>query len=160
MLTQTLKKRYAFPALAKSGAGIDNPQEPRALARSHKGALFLCLLFMVGFSVHLRVAAFRGAVLSTPISPPPYLVQNFISWWKQLPNSGVAAMYDASRLLDIQDDLDRLLSQTGALVNTLIANDHFTRLDKTSLSELLWLVSERMRDIAVANTKLRTEVMQ
>ena len=55
--------------------------------------------------------------------------------------------------VDAQDNFDRLLSQTKALVLMITANDNFMSIDKREVANALWLVMDRLDDIGEAFPK-------
>ena len=53
-----------------------------------------------------------------------------------------------SDFLAIQDDFDRLLSQTKAILYALTTNGDIDVLDKDIITDALWLVQDRLDDMA------------
>tara|TARA_R110000823_G_scaffold295470_3_gene415244 strand:- start:461 stop:769 length:309 start_codon:yes stop_codon:yes gene_type:complete len=50
---------------------------------------------------------------------------------------------------DSYDDFDRLLTQTKSLVDFMVGNDNIEGFPKEQISNLLWLVSDRLGDMQV-----------
>ncbi|MAD75397.1 MAG: hypothetical protein CML20_11505 [Rheinheimera sp.] len=50
---------------------------------------------------------------------------------------------------DSYDDFDRLLTQTKSLVDFMIGNDNMEGFSMEQISNLLWLVSDRLGDMQV-----------
>lgn len=48
---------------------------------------------------------------------------------------------------DSYDDFDRLLTQTKSLVDFMVGNDNIEGFPKEQISNLLWLVSDRLGDM-------------
>lgn len=53
----------------------------------------------------------------------------------------------ALQTLEALDNLDRFTSQAQAVVNCLLANDHFKDLSPKLVADSLWLVMDRLNDI-------------
>ncbi len=52
--------------------------------------------------------------------------------------------------IQAQDDFNRLLSQTKALLLVLTANDNFMHIDKQEVANALWLAMDRVNDLGEA----------
>lgn len=55
------------------------------------------------------------------------------------------------RFLEAQDDFDRLLSQTKALLLAVTANDNFEYLNKHTVANSLWLALDRLDDLEASS---------
>ncbi|MFD2177762.1 hypothetical protein [Veronia pacifica] len=53
----------------------------------------------------------------------------------------------AKNTQEIQDDINRMLAQANALIDTLCVDDQYRTIDITTLSNALWLLSDRITDI-------------
>ncbi|RXJ70782.1 hypothetical protein CS022_22420 [Veronia nyctiphanis] len=60
-------------------------------------------------------------------------------------------------LHSLQEDIDRLVFQSKALVITLSAQDQFKSLTDETLSSALWLLNDRLNDIDQACQRLFEE---
>lgn len=53
----------------------------------------------------------------------------------------------ANNSLDYQEEINRLVSQTKALLLTLTAQDQFKTLHEQTIADALWLLTDRLSDI-------------
>jgi len=63
---------------------------------------------------------------------------------------------DFSQFLDSQDDFDRLMAQSKALLTALLSDDSYKDLDATVIGNLLWLIDDRLSGVRAANNQIVT----
>ncbi|MFD2176933.1 hypothetical protein [Veronia pacifica] len=51
--------------------------------------------------------------------------------------------------LDLQNDIDRMLSQSIAVLDSLSFEDQFKCLPTNTIASVLWLLSDRLREIEI-----------
>jgi hypothetical protein len=59
-------------------------------------------------------------------------------------------------ILDIQNDFDRYMAQTRAVLASLISDNNFEHLNPEHTSSALWLVLDRLEDLSTANQAIVT----
>ncbi|MDD1795117.1 hypothetical protein LRP50_18470 [Enterovibrio sp. ZSDZ42] len=59
--------------------------------------------------------------------------------------------------LEIQNDINRMLAQANALIDMLCVDDQYRTIDAATLSNALWLLSDRITDIDHACQQLFKE---
>lgn len=62
--------------------------------------------------------------------------------------------------MDDVDNLDRLMTQSKSLVNFMVANDNMDGLKFQTISDLLWMLGDRLNDIEAAQAKLLRRFQQ
>jgi translation initiation factor 6 (eIF-6) len=63
----------------------------------------------------------------------------------------------AKTTLSLQSDIDRLVTQTQALMALLIANDQFKSLNPDLLGDVLWIAADRIDEVKQACNQLFEE---
>jgi hypothetical protein len=154
-LTLVGQKPYSSPAPAITGVGISTLHS-RAHRRSSK-RLFYAHSFMVGL-----FRAFRRAVLligSTNLFKPATLSLStergslsIIRRTTMANRTQISTNYRG--YISAQDDLHRLITQSKALLFTLTSNDNHNDLGSEALTDVLWLLTDRLRDVSAAYLQL------
>ena len=66
-----------------------------------------------------------------------------------------------SKIYDQIDNMDLLtkhLSQTRAVINTLVADEHFKTLNSSDLANMLWLVDDGLESINKSSNELISHI--
>jgi|GEM_PF-5627658 len=62
--------------------------------------------------------------------------------------------FTSPAMLDRRDEFCRLLTQSKALVNMMTANDNLDGIPAQTVSDLLWLLSDRLDDMQASYDRL------
>lgn len=67
---------------------------------------------------------------------------------------------DSFHMIDHIDQFDKLIGQARSVVSALLNDDAFERLSSSTVADLLWLVGDRLDDMAAAQRQFSRRVLQ
>ena len=154
-LTLVKTTGYSNRASAKSDDRIDTLKQ--RVHRHSPKCLFLRPSFMVGlFRALRRTALFVGSInLFKPATLSLDTERGSLSITKRAIMPNPTQVTPVSRdYLDAQDDFHRLISQSKALLFALSCNDNHKDLGDEIMSDSLWLLIDRLRDVEAAHNQI------
>jgi len=156
----TLVRQKPYPSLAEAKPSV---RRGNLNVRAHKRsleALFLCPSFGGLYGAPSGGRSRTG--ISTSVQPATHCVETI--------GSGSQILYEDSIMqnhtqnspihwdyISAQDDLHRLITQSKALLFTITSNDNHNDLGPEALSDVLWLLTDRLRDVDAAYLHLITQ---